>query len=70
MIVGAAVIAMLRFLVALPMELVALTVKLNVPVVVGVPDITPVDAFKLRPAGSVRAEISHVNGAVPVAASV
>ena len=61
---------MLRALVALPAAFVALTVKLNVPVVVGVPDIIPVVAFKVRPAGSVRAEISQVIGAVPVAASV
>ena len=69
-ITGIAVTTMLRALVLFPAAFVALTVKLNVPAVVGVPDITPVDAFKLRPAGNVRAEISQVIGAVPVAASL
>jgi len=69
-IVGAAIITMLRAFVAFPAAFVALTVKLNVPSAVGVPDITPVDAFRLRPAGNVRAEISQVIGVDPVAASV
>ena len=61
---------MLKAFVAFPAEFVALTVKLNVPSAVGVPDITPVVTFKLKPAGNVRAEISHVIGVDPVAASV
>ena len=69
-ITGSAATTMLRAFVLFPAAFVALTVKLNVPVVVGVPDMTPVEAFKLRPVGSVRAEISQVIGAVPVAASV
>ena len=69
-IVGGAVMTMLRELVPFPAEFVALTENVNVPIVVGVPDITPVDAFKLRPAGNVRAEMSHVIGTDPVAASV
>ncbi len=44
---------------------VALTVKLYAPEVVGVPLITPVDVFKLKPAGSDPAEIENVIGAVP-----
>ena len=70
MIVGTAEMIILKALVAFPAEFVALTVKLNVPSAVGVPEITPVVAFKLRPAGNVRAEISQAIGAVPVAASV
>ena len=69
-IVGTAVMTILKVFVAFPTEFVALTVKLNVPSADGVPDITPVAAFKLRPAGNVRAEMSHVIGVVPVAASV
>jgi len=53
-----------------PAEFVALTVKLYVPIVVGVPEITPVASFKIRPAGNVRLEIDQVIGVEPVAASV
>ena len=70
MIVGGAVMTILRLLVPFPAALVALTVKLNVPAVVGVPEIIPVVSFRLRPAGSVRLEIDHVIGVVPVAVSV
>ena len=70
MIVGGAVITMFKAFVPFPAEFVALTVKLNVPAVVGVPEINPVVSFKLRPAGSVRLEIDQVIGVVPVAASV
>ena len=69
-IVGGAVMTMLRAFVPFPAELVALTVKLNVPIVVGVPEISPVAAFRFKPSGSVRLEISQVIGVVPVAASV
>jgi hypothetical protein len=61
---------MLSALVALPILFAALTVKLNVPAVVGVPVIAPVVAFKPKPAGRLPAEIDHVIGTVPVAASV
>jgi hypothetical protein len=61
---------MLRALVPFPAAFVALTVKLNVPAAVGVPEITPVVGFKLKPAGRLRADIDQVIGAVPVAASV
>jgi len=69
-IVGGAAITILRELVPFPAELVALTEKVNAPIVVGVPDITPVEAFRLKPAGKARAEMSHVIGVVPVAARV
>ena len=61
---------MLRVFVPFPAEFVALTVKLNVPIVVGVPVIIPVVEFRFKPAGSVRLDISQVIGVVPVAASV
>jgi len=61
---------MLRVFVPFPAEFVALTVKLNVPIVVGVPEMTPVVSFKLRPAGNVRLEIDQVIGVEPVAVSV
>lgn len=43
----------------------AWTVKDAVPEVVGVPEITPVEAFKLRPAGSAPALMPQVYGVVP-----
>jgi hypothetical protein len=61
---------MLSAFVPFPAEFVALTEKLNEPAVVGVPDITPVVSFKLKPAGSVRLDIDQVIGVVPDAASV
>ena len=69
-IVGGAAMTMLKALVPFPAEFVALTVKLNVPIVVGVPDITPVVSFKLKPAGSTRLDMDQVIGVVPVAVSV
>ena len=60
----------LRLLVVFPAELVALTVKLDVPIAVGAPDINPVSASKLKPAGRVPLEIDQVIGAVPVAFSL
>ena len=55
---------------ALPAAFAALTVKLNVPVAVGVPVIAPVDAFKLRPVGSEPPDIDQVIGVEPVAVSL
>ena len=55
--------------VLLPALLVALTVNLAVPSAVGVPLISPVSAFRLRPAGRPPSML-HVIGAVPVAARV
>jgi hypothetical protein len=59
----------LRTFVLFPAAFVALTVNLDVPIAVGVPDITPVVAFKLKPAGSVPLDIAHAIGVVPVAVS-
>jgi hypothetical protein len=67
---GSTVMIMLRALESLPAELVALAVRLNVPVAVGVPEITPVVVFKLKPVGSLPPEIDQVIGFVPVALSV
>jgi len=67
---GISAMAMLRFLVALPAEFVALTVKFDVPAAVGVPVIAPVDVFKFSPTGRLPVDIAHVIGVVPVAARV
>jgi hypothetical protein len=65
---------MLRGFVAVSLgveESVTLTVKLDVPVVVGVPEITPVLGVSLSPAGRVPTEIDQVYGTLPpVAVSV
>jgi len=61
---------MVRDTVLFPTEFVALIEKVYVPIVVGVPEINPVVAFKLKPGGSVRADIVQVIGVVPVAVSV
>jgi len=45
-------IVKVRVALPVPPELVALMVTLYVPAVVGVPEITPVVVFTLRPAGS------------------
>ena len=60
----------LSCLVVFPAVFCALTVMLNVPVAVGVPDIAPVVSVKFRPIGSVPLSIDQVIGVVPVAASV
>ena len=64
----AALIVMLRFLVASPATLTAFTVMLAVPAVVGVPLI--VFPLRLRPAGRVPEDTLHVIGVVPVALRV
>jgi len=66
----ALLMTMLRDLVTFPAELAALTEKFCVPAVVGVPDISPVDVFKLKPAGRLPLSKAQVIGAVPVAESV
>ena len=48
---------------------VALTVKLKVPVVVGVPLMMPVEAFSDRPVGSAPVVIDQVYGARPLLAA-
>jgi uncharacterized protein (UPF0212 family) len=72
MIVGVpgAATTMLSAFVALPAAFVALTVKLKVFSAVGVPEITPVAPFKLRPAGKAPLSTVHVIGALPLALSV
>ena len=69
-IAGTVAITILRALVAFPATFVALTVKLNVAAVVGVPDITPVFPFRLKPVGRLPADTDQVIGTVPVALSV
>ena len=67
--VGISVMTILRFIVPLPATFVALTVKLYVPIAVGIPVIAPVLSFRLKPAGSVPLDIDHVIGVVPAALS-
>jgi len=66
----ALLITMLKVLVAFPKSLVALTVKLDVPAAVGVPEITPAAPFKPSPEGRLPLAKVHVIGVVPVAARV
>ena len=68
--IGAGLITMLRAAVVFPAIFSALTVKLNVPAAVGVPDINPVDPFKPKPVGRLPTDIIQLIGAVPVALSV
>jgi len=49
----------------MPFESVTFAVKLLVPVAVGVPLITPVEEFRLRPAGKVPDVIAKVYGDDP-----
>lgn len=56
----AGTMSMLSCFVSLPAAFSALTIKLNVPVAVGVPLIKPVDAFKDRPIGREPLDIDHV----------
>ena len=70
MIFGSSEMTILRTFELFPTELVALTVKTNVPVVVGLPEISPVAEFKSKPAGNLPMEIDQVIGVVPVAARV
>jgi hypothetical protein len=55
--------------VPLPAELVALTVNVNVPALVGVPEITPVVVSSVKSVCNEPESMLHVIGAVPVAAS-
>jgi len=48
----------------------ALTVKLKVPAVVGVPEMSPVASFILKPPGKLPAEIFQVIGVIPIARSI
>ena len=66
MIETAALTVMLSdFEAVLELASVTLTVKLLVPVAVGVPEITPVLAANDRPAGNEPELIDQVSGAVP-----
>ena len=56
--------------VSLPALLVALTVKVEVPAAVGVPLISPVSLFRLRPVGQSPFSTLHVIGVVPSALRV
>ena len=49
---GGGLIVKVKVALPVPPELVALIVTLYVPAVVGVPEITPVVVFTLKPAGS------------------
>ena len=72
-IVGATAVAVIVIescFVSLPASFVALTVKFAVPVVVGIPEILPVDSSSNKPAGSVPVTMLHSMGASPVATSV
>ena len=44
---------------------VTCTVKVDVPLVVGVPDMTPVEGFRAKPAGRVPEETDQVYGDEP-----
>jgi hypothetical protein len=56
--------------VVFPATFVALTVKLFVPVAIGVPEINPVSAFRFKPTGREPFAIAQVIGVVPVAVSL
>ena len=56
--------------VSLPALLAALTVKVEVPAAVGVPLISPVVSFSVRPLGSSPLIMLHMIGSVPVAVKV
>ena len=53
-----------------PLALTAVTVKVKLPVAVGVPLMMPVEDAKESPAGNAPLVMLHVIGAVPVAARV
>src|SRR6185437_5503051 len=52
------------------LESTSLTVNVNVPAAVGVPEMAPVAALKVRPAGSEPLEIFVVNAGVPPAETI
>jgi hypothetical protein len=69
-ITGASPVVMENCLVSFPTELAALTVKVDVPFTIGVPEITPVVGARLNPTGNAPLSRLHVMGVVPVAVSV
>jgi hypothetical protein len=68
-VIATAVIVMDNCFVSLPSVLVAITVKVDVFAVVGVPVMVPV-AARVKPAGNSPLSILHVMGVPPLAASV
>ena len=56
--------------ISLPTRFSALTVNLAVPSAVGVPLISPVSLFRLRPAGRPPFSMLHMMGVVPLAVRV
>ena len=54
---------------AVPVESTTCAVKLNVPAVVGVPVIAPVEAFNVSPVGNDPLMIENVYGGVPPVAT-
>ena len=68
--VGAAVIMMVSSTPIWPQAFSTRSIKRNVPAVVGVPDISPVAVFRVRPDGNEPDVMLHVIGAVPVAEGV
>jgi hypothetical protein len=69
-IAGSTVTTILSCFVAVPAAFAAMTVKLYVPAVVGVPVINPVPVFRLKPPGREPLTIDQVIGVEPVAASL
>ena len=67
---GAAFTARLSCLELLPHALVAVTVKAAAPNAVGVPPMTPLEAFKVSPAGNEPPVTAQVIGVLPEALSV
>ena len=65
----AAAIVIDNCFVLFPAELAALTVNVNAPAVVGVPEITPA-AESVKPVGNVPPVTLHVIGVVPVVVTV
>jgi hypothetical protein len=66
----AAAIVTVNCFVSFPLSLAALTVKVNVFAVVGVPVIAPVSGARVKPAGNAPLAILHVMGVSPVAVNV
>jgi hypothetical protein len=54
---------------AVPLESTTWAVKVNVPAVLGVPVMAPVDGFRVRPAGSEPLVIENVYGGTPPVAT-
>jgi hypothetical protein len=67
---GSIKVLILNDFVLLPTSFSALTTKLNVPAVVGVPVIAPVLVLILKPGGSAPLDTDHVIGVEPLAASL